>query len=193
MAEQLLIEQEKYLKSGIHIGNRVKTKYMAPHIYNTRTDGLSILNLQKIDERLKMTAQMMGQYAPEDILVAGRRENSWKPIKKFEKSTGIKAIAGRYPPGLLTNPSLENYMEVKLLMVSDPWHDKNAIRDALAIGIPVISLCDTNNVANNIDFVVPCNNKGRKSVELVYHILAREYLKARGKEMPVEENEEETS
>ena len=54
MAEnQLLVPQEDYLKSGIHIGTKFKTKYMEKFIYKTRPDGLSVLNLQQIDQRIK--------------------------------------------------------------------------------------------------------------------------------------------
>ena len=40
---------------------------------------------------------------------------------------------------------------------------------------------DTNNQANNLDLVVPCNNKGKKSLGLFFYILMREYLKSMGK------------
>ena len=45
--------------------------------------------------------------------------------------------------------------------------------------MPVIALCDTNNQSNEIDLVVPCNNKGKKSLGLFFYILAREYLRNR--------------
>ena len=95
----------------------------------------------------------------------------------------MRAFAGRYPPGILTNPDLETFTEAKLLFVTDPWQDKNVIKDAIKIGIPIIALCDTNNECNNLDFVVPCNNKGKRSLGLAYWILAREYQKSHGKEM----------
>jgi small subunit ribosomal protein S2 len=90
-------------------------------------------------------------------------------------------VAGRYPPGMLTNPALEIYRESKVVMVTDAWPDRNAILDANQVGVPVVALCDTNNQSNNIDLVIPCNNKGRKSLGLLFYIIAREYLKATGK------------
>jgi len=123
---------------------------------------------------------MLVQYAPEDILIASRRENGWKPVRQFGKITGAKVFPGRYPPGILTNPNLDNFIEVKIILVTDSWPDRNAIKDALSAGIPIIALCDTNNQANNIDLVVPCNNKGKKSLGLLFYILTREYMKKKG-------------
>ena len=177
---KFLVPQDTYLKSGIHIGTKFKTKYMGQFIYKTRPDGLSVLNLQKIDERINVAANMMAQYEPKDILIVCRRENGWKAVRKFEKMTGAKGFAGRYPPGILTNSNLDSFMEVKLIFVTDPWPDRNAIKDALKIGIPVIALCDTNNQSNNIDLVLPCNNKGKKSLGLLFYIIAKEYMKKRG-------------
>src|SRR5512137_1120021 len=107
-----LVPQDQYLKSGIHIGTKFRTGYMNPFIYKTRPDGLSVLNLQKIDERIRLASNMVSKYAPEEILIASRRENGWKAVKAFGKHTGAKVFAGRYPPGILTNPKLESYIEV---------------------------------------------------------------------------------
>jgi small subunit ribosomal protein S2 len=178
--QQFLVPQDVYLKSGIHIGTKFKTKHMEQFIYKTRSDGLSVLNLKKIDERIRTTANFLSQYTPEEILIISRRENSWKAVRAFGKSTGIGVIAGRYPPGMMTNPQLESYFEPKIILVTDSWPDRNAVLDANKIGVPVIALCDTNNQSNNLDLVVPCNNKGKKSLGLFFWILAREYLKKRG-------------
>tara|TARA_Y100000310_G_scaffold284739_1_gene307706 strand:+ start:1183 stop:1782 length:600 start_codon:yes stop_codon:yes gene_type:complete len=181
MAEQkLLVPQDTYLKSGIHIGTKFRTKYMNQFIYKTRPDGLSVLNLQKIDERIKIASQFLSQYDAKDILIVSRRENGWKGVALFGKLTGAKVFAGRYPPGIMTNPELENFIEPKIILVTDLWPDKNAVYDALKVGIPVIALCDTNNQSNNVDLVVPSNNKGKKSLGLFFYILTREFLKSKG-------------
>jgi len=178
--EKLLVDMEQYLKAGIHIGTKFKTSYMNKFIYKARPDGLFVLNLQKIDERLVQASTLLANYEPEDIIVVARRENSWKAAKAFGKATGIRVFAGRYPPGILTNPNLRTFMEAKIMIVTDAWPDRNAVKDALKVGIPIIGLCDTNNQANNIDFVVPCNNKGKKSLGLLFWILAREFMKKKG-------------
>lgn len=175
--EELLIDSNEYLKSGIHIGTKFKTKYMKNFIYKTRPDGLSVLNLKKIDERIALAANFLAQYKPEDILFVSRRENGWKALKLLKKLTGINVIIGRYPPGMLTNPNLEIFCEPKVLFACDPWPDKNAVQDAMKAGIPIIGLCDTNNEANNLDLVIPANNKGKKSVGLIVYLIAREYMR----------------
>ena len=180
--QEYLIPLEDYLKVGLHIGTKFRTKYMANFIYKTRPDGLVVLNIQEIDKRIKLATNLISHYAPEDIIVICRRENGWKPVKLFSKYTGIKVFAGRYPPGILTNPKLKTFMETKLMIIVDPWVDKNSLKDALKVGIPVIALCDTYNESNKIDLVVPCNNKGKKSIGLVFWIFAREYLAAHKKE-----------
>lgn len=179
--EKFLIPRDVYLKSGIHIGTKFRTEYMEQFIYKTRPDGLSVLNLQKIDERIKVAASFLAQCASEDILIVCRRENGWKAVELFGRLTGVRVFAGRYPPGILTNPNLEVYTEAKIVLVVDAWPDRNAVLDAAKIGIPVIALCDTNNQSNFIDLVVPCNNKGRKSLGLLFYILTREFLRLKGK------------
>ena len=133
--QQFLVPQDTYLKAGIHIGTKFKTKYMSKFIYKTRPDGLSVLNLQKIDERIKVVTELLNQFEPEEILVVGRRENSWKAVKAFGKVTGCKIFAGRYPPGTLTNPALDTFFEPKIVLVTDPWPDRNVINDAIEMGI----------------------------------------------------------
>lgn len=171
---------DDYLKVGLHIGTKFRTKPMRDFIFKVRNDGLAVFDVQKINERLGLAAKMLARYEPEEIIVVCRRENGWNAVKLFSKLTGIRAFTGRYPPGILTNTRLDEFTEVKLIFVVDPFPDKNVITDASKIGIPIIALCDTNNDVANIDLVVPCNNKGKKSLGLVFMKLAKEYLMLKG-------------
>jgi len=180
MAEtEFLVPLDEYLKVGIHIGTKFRTTFMAPFIYKIRSDGLSVLNVQEINRRLELGAALLSHYAPEDIIVVCRRENGWDAVKLFAKVTGMRGFTGRYSPGMLTNPGLDTFTEAKIIFAVDPWPDKNIILDATKLGIPVIALCDTNNEADDLDLVIPCNNKGKKSLGLAFWILAKEYLKKR--------------
>lgn len=180
--EKLLVPLDDFLKAGIHIGTKYKTKYMEPFIYKARPDGLLVLNVQEVNNRLNLLCNFLSQYNPEDIIIVARRENAWHAVNLFSKLTDIKAFIGRYPPGMLTNMNLDIFIEAKLVFIVDPWIDNNAVRDAAKIGIPVVALCDTNNDSLNVDLVVPCNNKGKKSLGLIFYVLAREYLKNKKKE-----------
>ena len=62
-------------------------------------------------------------------------------------------------------------------MVTDPAADSQTMKEAISIGIPVVALCDANNETKYVDLVIPGNNKGRKSLALIYYLLTREILK----------------
>lgn len=180
MTEELLVPVDTYLQSGIHIGAKFKTGFMAPYIYKIRPDGLCVLNISKIDESIRNAAKMLSKYEPSKIMVVCRRENGHKAVKTFGKITGAEVIAGRYLPGTMTNPAFPKFSEPEIVVVSDPWLDKQVVIDAVKANIPVIGLCDTNNTTENIDLIIPCNNKGNKSLAVIYYALAREYLRERG-------------
>ena len=67
-----------------------------------------------------------------------------------------------------------------MLFVTDPAADQQALKEAVNSGLPVVGIVDANNNLRNVDVAVPANNKGRRSLALIYWLLAREVLKARG-------------
>ena len=109
-----------------------------------------------------------------------------KPVRVFAKTIGAVSYSERFVPGCLTNPSLADYFEPKVLVVTDPATDMQALSEAVSIGIPVVGLCDVNNETRNVDLVIPANNKGRVALATVYWLLSREILRARagGAEVP---------
>jgi small subunit ribosomal protein S2 len=176
-----LVPEDQYLSCGIHIGTQQKNADMEEFIYRVRNDGLFVLDVKKTDERLRAASKLIARYAPDKVLFVSARQYGQKPIRMLAKHVGAVAIAGRFMPGTLTNPNTSQFMEPELIVLTDPAGDAQAMREALNIGIPIIALSDTNNETRNVDVVIPTNNKGRRSLALVYWILTREILKAQGK------------
>ncbi len=178
--EELLLSEEEYQKSGVHIGTQVKSKDMQEYIFKIRNDGLYILDIKKTNRMLIVVGRMLSRFKPSEILVAAQRQYAFKPVTKFSEVVGSESIVGRFIPGTLTNPQLESYREAKVILVTDPLADTQVMKEAKKVGIPIIALCDANNKTDYVDVVIPTNNKGRRSLAVIYWLLARETLKNRG-------------
>ncbi len=178
--DDLLVPLDQYLAAGVHIGTPQREESMRKFIYNIRPDGLSVFNVQMIDSRIRAVAKFLAKFPKESVIAVSTRESGKKAANKFAQAIGTKEIFGRFMPGSLTNPRYSEFMEPKVLLVTDPNLDVRAIKEGLLCGIPVIAFCDTNNTTSYVDFVIPGNNKGRKAIALLWYLLAREVLRERG-------------
>lgn len=175
-----LVPTEKYLTTGSHIGTIFKTGDMMRYVFKKRKDGLYVLDVENIDKRLRVASEFLGKYPYDRITVVARRLYSQAPAKKFAELVGAKVLTGRFIPGTFTNPKQKNFMEPRIVIVTDPETDSQAVLEASKQSIPVVALASTNNYLKFIDLVIPINNKGRKSLALAFWVLARELLKLRG-------------
>ena len=176
----LLIPEESYLSSGVHIGTQQKSADMKKFLFKVRSDGLYMLDFKLTDERIRIAAKFISTFEPGEILVVSARQYGQKPVRTFCKKIGAKYFAGRFVPGTLTNPSMKDYVEPRMLIVTDPAADQQAVREAITTGIPIVGMCDANNETKYMDIIIPANNKGRRALATVYWLLTREYLKNRG-------------
>ncbi len=177
----MMVSEETYMTSGVHIGTRQKTADIKDFIYKVRNDGLYIIDVKQTDKKIKIAAKLLAKYDPSKILAVSVRQYGQKPIRKLGEHTGITVFDGRFRPGTLTNPNSDNFFEPEVIILTDPLADMQALHEAQNIGIPVIALCDTNNETKYVDIAIPTNNKGRRALALVYWLLAREMQKAQGK------------
>ncbi len=183
--EGIMAPLTDYLKYGVSLGTRVIMPDMKPYVYKRRADGIAILDTTKIDKKLKEAVDFLSQFEPEDVIIVCKREAGWKPVEKFSEVTGIKAFTKKYPAGIITNPALPEFIEPELVIVCDPWLDKNAIHDALITKKKIMAFCHTNNYTTHFDMVVPCNNKSSRSLGFVLYLLAREYAKAKNMDVEI--------
>ncbi|HRZ86092.1 MAG TPA: 30S ribosomal protein S2 [Candidatus Paceibacterota bacterium] len=176
---EMLVPLEDYVKTGIHLGTRVITPDMKKFVYRRRADSIGVLNTTLIDEQIKKAIEFISKYNPEEIILVCKREAGWKVAHLFSEVTGINVFTKKYPAGMMTNIQLEKFYEPELIIICDPWIDKNALKDAISTNKKVIGLADTNNFLKNLDLVIPCNNKGSKSLGIVFYLLAKGYLEKR--------------
>ncbi len=177
--QSLLVAEDLYLTSGVHIGTQQKSADMRRFIFKVRNDGLYVLDIKSTDERVRVAANFLSRIDPERTLVVCQRQYGQKPARMFAQNIGAKSMVGRFVPGTLTNPLLPTFFEPDVIVVTDPSVDQQALREAVNIGIPVVALCDANNDLKFVDLAIPANNKGRRSLALVYWLLTREVLRSK--------------
>ncbi|HDD67627.1 MAG TPA: 30S ribosomal protein S2 [Candidatus Thorarchaeota archaeon] len=179
----LLTSLDNYLAAGCHIGTHMKTEDMEPFVYRQRPTGVYVLDVRKTDERLRVAAKFIARFEPSKVAVVSGRLYGKRPVETFAHYVGAYAFTDRFVPGTLTNPNIAGprvYVEPELVILTDPRTDQQALSEASRIGVPVVALCDTDNVMTNVDLVIPTNNRGRKALALVYYLLTRQVLIERG-------------
>jgi len=168
--------KKKILTTGIRVGTEVKTKFMIPYITQANPEGLYLFDLDITLNRIQTAARFIKKFDIKKVIIYSGRTYATTPIEKFCQLTGAKKMLGRFMPGTLTNPSLPYYSEPKLILVSDPQVDAQAVTEATNAGIPVIGIANTDNVTSQLDLVIPANNRGRKALATIYWLLTREIL-----------------
>ncbi len=177
MVEKTLVQAKMYLQSGAHIGAKFKSHGMKKYIFKNRKDRLKVLDVDTIDERIRIASKFLASFPPEKVVATSEKEYGHNAVRAFAEALGAKALTGRFVPGTFTNPNTDYFIEPSVLLVTDPNADRQAIKEAVKIKIPIVALCSTDNRTNNIDLIIPINNKGRKSIALAFWLLAREALR----------------
>lgn len=178
--ENLLLPQEILLSAGVHIGTRIKTKDMEQFIYKVRPDGLFVLDMEQMNERVKVVAKFLSRLDINKVCVASSKRYGRNPVEKFCDTLGCKSYTGRFTSGTFTNPDYADFFEPDAVIVTDSLADQQIVEESALVGVPVIALCSTDNSLKDVDLAIPVNNKGRRSLAIVYWLLAREILREKG-------------
>lgn len=176
MSQQVQETRREIIAAEVNKGSEVKTTFMQQFVTKADPKGFYMMDAEITEGRITTAAKMIKNIGPDKLIVCSGRQNAHKPAGMMASAVGAKALLGRFMPGTLTNPSLPYYIEPKLVLISDPQVDGQAIVEATNAGIPVIGMANTDNITSNVDLVIPANNRGRRSLAAVYWLLAREVL-----------------
>ncbi|OOZ41180.1 30S ribosomal protein S2 [Solemya pervernicosa gill symbiont] len=120
---------------------------------NHRWLGGMLTNFKTIKQRVKRLKDLeameqdgsISRFSKKEALVLKREQ------EKLERSLGgIKNM---------------DYLPDALFIV-DVGYEKNAVMEAVKLGVPVIGVVDTNNSPDNIDYVIPGNDDAIRSIQL---------------------------
>jgi len=180
----------KMLAATTHLGSDNSEVQMEQYIFKRRQDGVHIINLKKTWEKLMLAARAIAAIEnPADVFVVSARPYGQRAVLKFARYIGAVPIAGRFTPGAFTNQIQAGFREPRLLVITDPRADHQPVTEASYANIPVVAFCNVDSPTKYIDLCIPCNNKGDKSIGLMWWFLAREVLRLRGvisRELPWE-------
>eukprot|EP01055_Gregarina_sp_Pseudo9_P002048 Gregarina_sp_Pseudo_9__2047@NODE_2419_length_1002_cov_559_492212_g2226_i0_p1_GENE_NODE_2419_length_1002_cov_559_492212_g2226_i0NODE_2419_length_1002_cov_559_492212_g2226_i0_p1_ORF_typecomplete_len261_score47_67Ribosomal_S2/PF00318_20/5_3e48_NODE_2419_length_1002_cov_559_492212_g2226_i0122904 len=183
------VEQDisKMVICKTQIGSKNVDDKMRDYTFRRSAEGHHIINLAYTLEKLHLAARVLAAVPnPADICAIGARPYAQRPVLKFANYTQATAVAGRWTPGTLTNQITQKFMEPRVVIISDPLVDAQAIRECARANIIVIAFCNTDSPLRYVDIAIPCNNKGADSLGLMFWMLARELRYLRN-DMPREQ------
>ncbi len=201
-------------RNGIHIIDLQKTSKLLDAAYEflrkVAEDGGEVLFVgtkKQSEEPIKEAAEMTNSYYVNHRWLGGMLTNFKTIRKSVYKLKRYEQMKEEGMFDLLTKKeviAIEKEMEKleynlggvkemerlpQVIVVVDPGKEYIAVKEARTLGIPVISLIDTNCDPDGIDYVIPGNDDAIRAVSLILKTLARAIIEGRqGEELaPVQE------
>ena len=164
---------KKLIVANCHFGGKKVTKQMKRYVHTIRRDGIAIFDVNKIYEKIQVAARMIVSVDKDAVVSVSGKQAGHRAVYKFGHYTKTQSVSGRWSPGMLTNQITKKFVEPRLLIVTDPRTDYNALLESSYINIPVIAICNSDNMLKYVDCAIPCNNRSNKAVAMVWYLLTK--------------------
>ncbi|ORD96613.1 RSSA [Hepatospora eriocheir] len=178
MAQPIIKLPDSFAKlliaTNSHLGGTDLSKPMSHYVFGKRNDKIRVFDIDKTWKKLILAARVFCGYSnPGSITAISGKLFAKKAVHKFAELTGCKASTGRFVPGAFTNTTIKTYNSPRLVIVSDPNVDKQAITEASFINCPVIAFANTDSDLSCVDIAIPINNRSPKAIGASFYILSK--------------------
>ena len=158
-----LTELTKNGKKALFVGTKKQLKDIVkeaaesvemPYV-TMRWVGGTLTNVETVNRQIKKLKDL------ERRMASGELENRYSKLEVQRFQEEIDLLNERY--GGIKDMS----EQPAIIIVTDAIEDKNAIKEANNLHIPVIAITDTNVDPSKIDYVIPANDDSIKAVKLI--------------------------
>jgi small subunit ribosomal protein SAe len=139
-------------------------------------------------EKIQVAARIIASVDPDSVISVSSKEAGQRAVYKFGHFTKTQTVTGRWSPGMLTNQTTKKFVEPRLLIVTDPRTDYNAILESSYVNVPVIAICNSDNMLKYVDCAIPCNNRSPKAVAMIWYLLTKAVLEVKKDTADFEKN-----
>ncbi len=121
----------------------------------SRWVGGTLTNVATVNRQIKKLKDL------ERRMASGELENRYSKLEVQRYQEEIDLLNERYGgiKGMTEQPAM--------IIVTDAIEDKNAIKEANNLRIPVVAIADTNVNPTSIDYIVPANDDSLKALKLI--------------------------
>ncbi|EJW04543.1 ribosomal protein S2 [Edhazardia aedis USNM 41457] len=167
--------QQALIRCYCHLGGKKVTRQCENYVYAVRPeDGIHIIDINLQWEKIILAARAICAIPnPQDIIVCSSREYGRKAVLRFCEYTGCTPYVGRFIPGMFTNPQIRKIKEPRLVVVADPFTDKQTVYEAGFVNTPCVAFCNTDNDLDYVDIAIPMNNRSLNAIGAGFCILAK--------------------
>ncbi|WUR02406.1 ribosomal protein uS2 [Vairimorpha necatrix] len=158
-----------------HLGGIKTSKHMGRYVYGTRKpENIKVIDIEKTWEKFILASRMFCSLQnPSEAVVVSTKTFGRKGVLKFCEATNATPVIGRFIPGTFCNNQVKRPLEPRVLIVSDPFADKQALDESSYVNLQTVAFCNTDNDVSFVDVVIPMNNRSPVSISTGLFILSR--------------------